>query len=92
MGTMGTNEVIMKQTIAEFKKNSKGEKVRIALSEYNGHDLVDIRIFFEPKEGGELKPTKKGICISVHKLADLINGLKLAGRTARDNGIFDESN
>ncbi len=44
-------------------KKSENEVIRIAKSEYRGSRYIDIRIFFETKEGGEYRPTRKGIAI-----------------------------
>ena len=43
----------------EFNRNSR-EKIRLALSEYQGNHYVDIRTYFE-NEDGEYKPTRKGV-------------------------------
>lgn len=34
---------------------------RATISNFTGRCLVDLREFYEPKTGGELKPSKKGI-------------------------------
>jgi len=44
----------------EIRKN-KNEVIRIQLKEYEGHKLIDLRVWYEDKETGEYKPTKKGI-------------------------------
>jgi hypothetical protein len=49
--------------IEEFPKN-KTEDFKLSLSEYQGHILLDFRIFYKDKEG-ESKPTKKGITLNV---------------------------
>lgn len=43
--------------IYEFSKNQR-EKVKVALTEFNGNELMDIRIYFE-SENGEWLLTKK---------------------------------
>jgi hypothetical protein len=49
--------------IEEFPKN-KTEDFKLSLSEYQGHILLDFRIYYKDKEG-ESKPTKKGITLNV---------------------------
>ena len=49
--------------ISEFPKN-KTEDFRLSLTEYQGHNLIDFRIYFKDKEG-ESKPTKKGVTVNV---------------------------
>ena len=51
--------------IAILRKN-KTEEIRIALSQFNGHDLINIRVWAEPHNGGtERIPTKAGIAAKV---------------------------
>lgn len=74
----------MKQQIAEFNKN-KTEVVKIALTEFEGHNLVDIRAFTKDKNVA----TKKGLTLSVHNIKPLIQALMKAGITAKENGLFE---
>ncbi len=55
--------------ISEFQKN-KTEDFRLSITEYQGHTLLDFRIFFKDKEG-ESKPTKKGITLNVKLFPEL---------------------
>jgi hypothetical protein len=54
--------------------------VRVQLTEYGGHKLVDARVFTEYRTTREVGPTKRGISIKVEQLGDLIEALT----TARD--------
>jgi hypothetical protein len=49
--------------ISEFQKN-KTEDFRLSLTEYQGHNLIDFRIYYKDKQG-ESKPTKKGVTVNV---------------------------
>jgi hypothetical protein len=49
--------------ISEFPKN-KTEDFRLSLTEYQGHNLIDFRIYFKDNQG-ESKPTKKGVTVNV---------------------------
>ncbi len=55
--------------ISEFPKN-KTEDFRLSLTEYQGHKLLDLRIYFKDKEG-ESKPTKKGVTVNVKLFSQL---------------------
>ena len=79
----------MKTEIATIEKN-KTEELRIALTEYKGHDCVDVRIFAEPyaDEGQGRVPTKKGVSLAVTKLPELISALQQAEGEARAAGLI----
>lgn len=60
----------MSEVIASFEKNSM-EEVRVSLTEFKGKDLIDIRVYYQPEDGEEKRPTKKGITISPEKFPEL---------------------
>ena len=64
----------MSEPIYRFEKNSF-EEVRISLTEFKGKELIDIRVYFKPDGEEEMKPTKKGITISLDKFPELKKGL-----------------
>jgi hypothetical protein len=57
----------------EIRKN-KSEVIRIQLKEYEGHKLVDIRVWYED-ENGEYKPTKKGVSFNRHLSMNVSNAI-----------------
>ena len=57
------------ELIHSFQKNAT-EEIRVSLSEYLGHKLIDIRVYYQG-EDNEYRPTKKGLSISVEKFNDL---------------------
>ncbi|WP_267421805.1 transcriptional coactivator p15/PC4 family protein [Methylobacterium sp. GC_Met_2] len=67
--------------IATVPKNA-AEEVRIALTEFNGHELVDVRVFAAIETGGERRATKKGVSLSRRHLPELIRALQAAEREA----------
>ena len=76
------------QLVATIRKNAL-EEIRIGLSEFNGHDLLNIRIWSEPRNGGaERIPTKAGICCNVRLLPELIEALRQAEAAARQAGLL----
>ena len=60
----------MSELIASFEKNSL-EEVRISLTEFKGKQLIDLRVYYQPENGEEKRPTKKGITISPEKFPEL---------------------
>jgi len=67
-------------TICEIEKNAR-ERVRIALYEYRGHKLIDIRVLIECGDG--VRPTPKGVSLSVNRLRELIDALTRAEAEAQ---------
>jgi hypothetical protein len=59
----------MNALVARIAKNPT-EEVRVSLTSYRGHDLVDIRVFFQDEQG-EWRPTKRGVSLSVDSFAEL---------------------
>ncbi|UWR10948.1 transcriptional coactivator p15/PC4 family protein [Sulfitobacter mediterraneus] len=53
----------------EIRKNSR-EVIRVTREEFNGHDLVNIRVFFDAG-GGVLKPGKQGVAFRAALLPEL---------------------
>ncbi|NUB25735.1 transcriptional coactivator p15/PC4 family protein [Azospirillum brasilense] len=73
--------------IATIPKNAT-EEVRITLTSYNGHPLVDLRTFVEYRTTGESGPTKKGLTVAVALLPAIISGLQDAEAEARRRGLL----
>lgn len=64
--------------VYEFQKNAL-EKVKIQLSEFHGKKVINIRVYYKiPGTANEWKPCKKGICMAVIRLEELLKGLKMA--------------
>ena len=67
----------MEKVIGEIVKTSN-VITKIRLTEFKGRNLLDMRDFFKPKGAIDFSPTKKGICIDVTKIADMISLLEQA--------------
>ncbi|HDZ25694.1 hypothetical protein LCGC14_1142890 [marine sediment metagenome] len=65
--------------IYEIDKNSM-EKIRIALTEFKGHRLLDIRVYYDASETRtpDFKPTKKGITIPIDLVREVKEGIDKA--------------
>ena len=56
----------------EIQKNRR-ETIRISESEYEGHQFIDLRIWYD--DNGEMKPTKKGISFNPNIAKEVIEGI-----------------
>lgn len=63
--------------IHEFQKNAL-EIVRVEIKEFRDQDYLNIRVWFEPDNGNEYKPSPKGITLNVELLPELQKALKKA--------------
>ena len=81
----------MRKLVETISKNAR-EEIRVSLSEYQGHDLCDIRVYAESYAGDEWVATKKGISLSVKKLPGLIAALQRAEAEAKAAGLLKEPN
>ena len=80
----------MEENIAIIYKNNV-EMVHVDLTEYAGHDLVDIRIYANYASASKpKKPTKKGVSLRIGQLPELIYALEKAQRRAREAGLIKD--
>lgn len=58
--------------IKDIKKNNT-EIIRVEISEYQGKELINLRIWYQAIDNGEVvyKPTQKGVALSVDKFSEL---------------------
>ena len=66
-------------TIFELPKCA-GQVVRLTRRDYQGYDLLDLRVFVE-NDKGEVVPTKKGLCIQAEQFPALVEHLQRALET-----------
>jgi hypothetical protein len=68
--------------IATIKKNTR-EEIRVSRGAFNGHDLVNLRVWFEGDDG-VMRPGKQGIAFRVGLLREILEALnKAATETER---------
>ena len=72
--------------VGEFEKNSK-DTIRVTLHQFNGTDLLSVRVFYKDKEGN-LKPGKDGVSIKVEQFPLLARLLADAGGTLKELGLL----
>ena len=58
----------------QFEKNGD-EIVRVSLNQFKGENYCEFRVFFRDDQG-EWKPTKKGVCLSVELLDELLEAIQ----------------
>ncbi|MGC3940471.1 transcriptional coactivator p15/PC4 family protein [Roseobacter sp. EG26] len=58
----------------EIQKNSR-EVFRISRGEFKGHDMLNIRVFYQ-SEGGDKLPGKQGVAIKATLLPDIVRALQ----------------
>ena len=66
------------QPVYAFEKNSR-EVVRASLSNWQGHDLVDLRVFARQSDG-EFVPTRKGLTIARELVPELLKAVEALKR------------
>jgi len=75
----------MTKEIAKIDKNSQ-EEIIVQLTEFKGHDLVDLRVWTKPLAGeadAKETPTRKGLTVKPDLIPELIEALQEAARTYR---------
>jgi predicted phosphoadenosine phosphosulfate sulfurtransferase len=76
----------MEEVIAQFEKNAT-EVVRVSLSEYRGHKLFDVRVYYSDDEG-QYKPTRKGVSLSVNLYTDFKRAMVALEKMLLDNNLI----
>ena len=74
--------------IAKFWKNRRrAESVRVELSEFEGHALINVRVWSTGTDGID-RPTTKGVSMGIRKLPELAQALVQAEAKARKLGLI----
>jgi hypothetical protein len=75
--------------ISKFWKNRRrNESVHVSLSEYEGHCLINVRVYCTGTDGID-RPTPKGVAMGIRKLPELAQALVKAEARARELGLID---
>jgi hypothetical protein len=59
----------------EIQKNARAV-VRITPGTFEGHELINIRVYAPSRESGELMPTKQGVALNIDLIPELIQALE----------------
>ena len=71
------------RVVYTFHKNST-EEIRLSLREYKERRYLDVRLWYQPLEGGEYRPTKKGITLGLEFIPELKRGLERAAKSSSE--------
>lgn len=63
------------EPLARLRKNSR-EEIRVNEAEFKGKKYVDMRVYYQQDGEGEYIPTRKGLCVDLALLGELISILK----------------
>jgi len=77
----------MEKDVAVFEKN-KYQDVKVRISEYQGNDVIDVRIWTQPPQGDEKVPTGKGININVRLYTQLKEAIDKLGEVLKENNLL----
>jgi hypothetical protein len=75
--------------IAKFFKSARdrSKHVRVDLSEFKGHALVNVRVWETGTDGID-RPSKAGLALAIRKLPELTRALLKAEDRAREMGLL----
>lgn len=79
----------MDRLISKFRKNAF-EEIQISAREFQGRQLVDIRIFVGPR-GQETKPTRKGISIPIELYGEFGKAIDNLEEILEEEGLYEPS-
>ena len=74
--------VMSRIEVAAIRK-ADGAEIRVAFSTYKGRRVVDVRVWYLPRTGGDYLPTRKGITIDADKLPELVAAMTEAANISR---------
>lgn len=75
--------------LSQWQKNQR-EVVRVALEEFGGKPILQIRVWFKPEGSDELRPGKAGIAMAVTHLPALASAVNSALAIAIERGDIVE--
>ncbi|MDP8257904.1 MAG: transcriptional coactivator p15/PC4 family protein [Candidatus Aadella gelida] len=78
---------MMEKDVAVFAKN-KYQDVKVRLSEYQGNDVIDIRIWTQPPQGDDKVPTGKGVNINVKLFPELKKALEKLENDLKEGNLL----
>lgn len=76
--------------ISKFWKNRRrNESVHVSLSDYEGHSLINVRVYATGTDGID-RPTPKGLAMVVGRLPELADAITKALAKARELGLIED--
>jgi Transcriptional Coactivator p15 (PC4) len=71
-----------------FRKN-RSEEVRASLATYRGHPVADLRVWSFDDASGEVRPTRKGVCVRVEHLPRLLDAITALQAASHELTLLD---
>ena len=85
---MTTGKEVHVDALHEVSKNSL-ETIRFNVTEFKGKQYADARVYYRDDDG-ELKPTRKGLCISPDLWPQFAKGVERLGAELAKRGLLVE--
>jgi hypothetical protein len=73
-----------------WKSRQRNEIVRVEISEFKGHVLINVRVWATGTDGID-RPTPKGLALGISKLPELADAIDKAYFKARELGLIARS-
>ena len=83
----GTYTKNVMQIHQEVDQKNKMEDFKLSLTECQGHNLLNFRIYFKDKQG-ESKPTKKGVTVNVKLFPELKKAILEAEKLLKEKEML----
>lgn len=64
----------MTNPFATIRKNDR-EEIRVSRADFKGHDMVNIRVFYDAGEG-EMRPGKQGVAFNAALLHEVLAAMQ----------------
>jgi hypothetical protein len=80
--------IMVDHIVSTIRKNAR-EELRIGLSDFNGYDLANIRVWFQADDG-TMRPGNKGLAFKLAMLPEVIAALQQLETEARRRGLIGE--
>ncbi|GMV00395.1 MAG: hypothetical protein KJZ98_09720 [Burkholderiaceae bacterium] len=71
------------EVLAAMPKSANAE-IRVTRSRYHGRAVVDVRVWFVPKQGGAMLPSGRGVQLDERRLDSLVELLLEAQRAVQN--------
>ena len=77
----------MQKTVKVFPKN-KTQEIRVGISEFQGKDLIDIRMWAQNRDTEEMVPTTKGVSMNVSLFVELKEAILTLEKELQENKLI----
>lgn len=75
-----------------FGEIQKGAAVvRISRSYFQGRERIDIREWYKPATGEELRPSQRGVSLEIGQLPALLSAMRAAAKSAVSDGLLNRA-